>query len=186
MLASLGKCAASQATRRRRWLGSPADFVSSSRGAAVHIGWPVSAKVLEARWRPSATLTNGRRRFPATAARPGCVPFRRVRPGRSPPRDRGRGGGSGPDRAGYRNFLADVFQIAPREPAEPWLSLSGASNTFRDRRFRSAPAARALSTVHGELVVFANDKPDGTPPGNNRGAVTLFSPARRRRPGRRG
>jgi hypothetical protein len=78
---------------------------------------------------------------------------------------------SGPN--GYRNFLADVFQVAPREPAEPWLSLIGRLKDVPGSTFPIGAGCTRTFASSGELVVYANDKPDGYR--KNRGAVTLTS-----------
>ena len=76
----------------------------------------------------------------------------------------------GPD--GYRNFLYDALNFAPRAPGEARLKLMG--------RFKDEPDSAAFPIGAGctktftrpaELVVFGNDRPDGY--ADNRGAVTL-------------
>jgi hypothetical protein len=73
---------------------------------------------------------------------------------------------------GYRNFFFDALEFAPRVPGQPRLKLMG---KFRDEPDRIAFPIGAGCTQtfarSGELVVFANDRPEGY--GDNRGAVTL-------------
>ncbi len=78
---------------------------------------------------------------------------------------------SGPD--GYRNFVADVFQVAPREPSQPWLSLIGGLKDDPGSTFPIGAGCTRTFDRSGELVVFANDKLDGYR--RNKGAVTLLS-----------
>ncbi|MGH6797791.1 MAG: hypothetical protein ACREDI_05350, partial [Roseiarcus sp.] len=76
----------------------------------------------------------------------------------------------GPD--GYRNFLFDALEFTPRVPGEARLRLMC---RFRDEPDSDAFPIGAGCTKtfarSGELVVFANDRPDGY--ADNRGAVTL-------------
>ena len=76
----------------------------------------------------------------------------------------------GPD--GYRNFLFDALEFAPRAPGAARLKLMG---KFRDEPDSAAfPIGAGCTRTFarsGELVVFANDQPGGY--GDNRGAVTL-------------
>jgi len=72
---------------------------------------------------------------------------------------------------GYRNFLADAFQIAPREEGQPWLRLMGRVNGKPDSTFPIGAGCTKTFGHAGDLVVFANDKPDGY--SNNRGSVKL-------------
>jgi hypothetical protein len=76
----------------------------------------------------------------------------------------------GPD--GYRNFVFDALEFAPRAPGQARLKLMG--------KFRGEPDSAAFPigagctqtfARSGELVAFANDLPDGY--ADNRGAVTL-------------
>ena len=76
----------------------------------------------------------------------------------------------GPD--GYRNFLFDALKFKPRVAGEARLKLMG--------KFRGDPDSEAFPigagctktfNRSGELVVFANDRPDGY--ADNRGEVTL-------------
>jgi hypothetical protein len=73
---------------------------------------------------------------------------------------------------GYRNFLYDALELAPRAPREARLKLMG---RFRDEPDRIAFPIGAGCTKtfgrSGEIVAFANDLPDGY--GDNGGAVTL-------------
>jgi hypothetical protein len=73
---------------------------------------------------------------------------------------------------GYRNFLFDALKFAPRVRGQDRLKLMG--------RFRDEPDSAAFPigvgctktfARSGELVVFANDLPEGY--ADNRGAVTL-------------
>jgi hypothetical protein len=76
----------------------------------------------------------------------------------------------GPD--GYRNFLFDALELAPRVPGAARLKLMG---KFRDEPDSAAFPIGAGCTQtfarSGELVVFANDQAEGY--ADNRGAVTL-------------
>ena len=76
----------------------------------------------------------------------------------------------GPD--GYRNFLFDALEFAPRAPGAARLKLMG---KFRDEPDSAAFPIGAGCTQtfarSGELVVFANDQAEGY--ADNRGAVTL-------------
>src|SRR3984885_9583922 len=76
----------------------------------------------------------------------------------------------GPD--GYRNFLFDALEFAPRVPGVARLKLMG---KFQDEPDAAAFPIGAGCTQtfarSGELVVFANDQAEGY--GDNRGAVTL-------------
>ena len=76
----------------------------------------------------------------------------------------------GPD--GYRNFLFDALEFAPRVPGAARLKLMG---KFQDEPDSAAFPIGAGCTQtfarSGELVVFANDQAEGY--GDNRGAVTL-------------
>jgi hypothetical protein len=76
----------------------------------------------------------------------------------------------GPD--GYRNFLFDALEFAPRVPGAARLKLMG---KFRDEPDSAAFPIGAGCTQtfarSGELVVFANDQAEGY--ADNRGAVTL-------------
>src|SRR3984885_7523168 len=76
----------------------------------------------------------------------------------------------GPD--GYRNFLFDALEFAPRVPGAARLELMG---KFQDEPDSAAFPIGAGCTQtfarSGELVVFANDQADGY--ADNRGAVTL-------------
>jgi hypothetical protein len=78
----------------------------------------------------------------------------------------------GPD--GYRNFLFDALEFAPRVPGEARLKLMC---RFRDEADSAAFPIGAGCTKtfarSGELVVFANDLLDGY--GDNRGAITLIA-----------
>ena len=68
----------------------------------------------------------------------------------------------GPD--GYRNFLADAFQLAPRAAGHPWLKLMGQVKTPEGRLRAPFPiGAGATELFHedGELAVFANDNLGG-------------------------
>src|ERR1700740_1672368 len=76
----------------------------------------------------------------------------------------------GPD--GYRNFLYDALDFKPRVPGERRLKLMG--------KFRGDPDSQAFPIGagctktfdrSGEIVVFANDQPEGY--ADNRGEVTL-------------
>ena len=76
----------------------------------------------------------------------------------------------GPD--GYRNFIFDALEFAPRVPGQARLKLMG--------KFRGEPDSAAFPIGagctqtfrrSGELVAFANDLPDGY--ADNSGAVTL-------------
>jgi hypothetical protein len=73
---------------------------------------------------------------------------------------------------GYRNFLYDALELAPRAPREARLKLMG---RFRDEPDRIAFAIGGGCTQtfgrSGEIVAFANDLPDGY--ADNSGAVTL-------------
>ncbi len=73
---------------------------------------------------------------------------------------------------GYRNFLYDALELAPRAPREARLKLMG---RFRDEPDRIAFPIGAGCTKtfarSGELVAFANDLPEGY--ADNDGAVTL-------------
>jgi hypothetical protein len=76
----------------------------------------------------------------------------------------------GPD--GYRNFLFDALEFAPRAPGVARLKLMG---KFRDEPDSAAfPIGAGCTRTFarsGELVVFANDQAEGY--ADNRGAVTL-------------
>src|ERR1700733_11246732 len=76
----------------------------------------------------------------------------------------------GPD--GYRNFLFDALELAPRVPGAARLKLMG---KFRDEPDSAAfPIGAGCTRTFarsGELVVFANDQAEGY--ADNRGAVTL-------------
>jgi hypothetical protein len=76
----------------------------------------------------------------------------------------------GPD--GYRNFLFDALEFAPRAPGAARLKLMG---KFRDEPDSAAfPIGAGCTRTFarsGELVVFANDQAEGY--ADNRGAVTL-------------
>ena len=76
----------------------------------------------------------------------------------------------GPD--GYRNFLFDALEFKPRAPGEARLKLMC---KFRDEPDRAAfPIGAGCTRTFsrsGELVVFANDRPEGY--ADNRGHVTL-------------
>ena len=76
----------------------------------------------------------------------------------------------GPD--GYRNFLFDALKFTPRVPGEARLKLVC---RFRDEpdwaAFPIGAGCAKTFARSGELVVFANDRPDGY--ADNRGAVTL-------------
>jgi hypothetical protein len=78
----------------------------------------------------------------------------------------------GPD--GYRNFVFDALEFAPRVPGQARLKLMG--------KFRGEPDSAAFPigagctqtfARSGELVAFANDRPEGY--ADNRDAVTLTS-----------
>jgi hypothetical protein len=73
---------------------------------------------------------------------------------------------------GYRNFLYDALELAPRAPREARLKLIG---RFRDEPDRIAfPIGAGCTRTFerpGEIVAFANDRPQGYV--DNRGAVTL-------------
>jgi hypothetical protein len=78
----------------------------------------------------------------------------------------------GPD--GYRNFVFDAVEFAPRAPGQARLKLMG--------KFRGEPDSAAFPigagctqtfARSGELVAFANDRPEGY--ADNHGAVTLTS-----------
>src|SRR6202030_140681 len=73
---------------------------------------------------------------------------------------------------GYRNFIFDALEFAPRVPGQPRLKLMC---KFRDEPDSAAFPIGAGCTQtfarSGELVVFANDRLDGY--ASNRGAVTL-------------
>ncbi|MGB7974243.1 MAG: hypothetical protein WCF81_07790 [Roseiarcus sp.] len=76
----------------------------------------------------------------------------------------------GPD--GYRNFLFDALEFAPRVPGEARLRLMG--KFWGDPDATAFPIGAGCTQTFarsGELVVFANDRPDGY--ADNRGAVTL-------------
>ena len=76
----------------------------------------------------------------------------------------------GPD--GYRNFLFDALEFAPRVPGAARLKLMG---KFRDEPDSAAFPIGAGCTQtfarSGELVVFANDQAEGY--GDNRGSLIL-------------
>ncbi len=72
---------------------------------------------------------------------------------------------------GYRNFLADVFQIAPRAPGRPWFSLMGEIRGQPGSAFLIGSGCTHRFDTSGTLVVFANDTPEGY--SNNKGSVTL-------------
>ena len=74
---------------------------------------------------------------------------------------------------GYRNFLADAFQIAPREKGQPWLCLMGCIRGEPDSTFPIGAGCTETFARTGDLVVFANDEPDGY--SNNRGFVKLVA-----------
>jgi hypothetical protein len=73
---------------------------------------------------------------------------------------------------GYRNFVFDALDLAPRVPGQSRLKLMG---RFRDEPDSAAfPIGAACTRTFarsGELVAFANDRPDGY--ADNRGLVTL-------------
>jgi hypothetical protein len=73
---------------------------------------------------------------------------------------------------GYRNFLFDALEFAPRAPGAARLKLMG---KFRDEPDSAAfPIGAGCTRTFarsGELVVFANDQAEGY--ADNRGAVTL-------------
>jgi hypothetical protein len=75
----------------------------------------------------------------------------------------------GPD--GYRNFLADALQIAPRVAEQPWFSLIGEIKGHPRTTFPIGAGCTRTFDRSGTLVAFANDSPDGY--ANNKGAVTL-------------
>ena len=76
---------------------------------------------------------------------------------------------SGP--AGYRNFLADALEIAPRVAGHPWFSLIGEIKGHPGTTFPIAAGCTQTFDRSGTLVAFANDSEDGY--SNNEGAVTL-------------
>jgi hypothetical protein len=75
----------------------------------------------------------------------------------------------GPD--GYRNFLADAVQIAPRAPGSAWLRLMGQIEGRPDTHFPIGAGCTRQFAGGGRLVVFANDRLDGY--ANNSGAILL-------------
>src|SRR3984885_15839802 len=89
----------------------------------------------------------------------------------------------GPD--GYRNFLFDALEFAPRAPGAARLQLMG---KFRDEPDSAAfPIGAGCTRTFarsGELVVFANDQAEGY--ADNRGAVTLTAAPRGPGPGAAG
>ncbi len=72
---------------------------------------------------------------------------------------------------GYRNFLAEVFQVAPRAPGRPWFSLMGEIRGQPGSAFPIGTGCTHKFKSSGTLVVFANDTPNGY--SNNKGSITL-------------
>jgi hypothetical protein len=72
---------------------------------------------------------------------------------------------------GYTNFIADVFQIEPRVPGEPWMRLMGEVDGEPGSIFRIGFGCTRKFETSGMLVVFANDRANGY--ADNNGVVQL-------------
>jgi hypothetical protein len=72
---------------------------------------------------------------------------------------------------GYRNFLADALEIEPRVAGRPWLELIGKIEDDPHSTFPIGSGCTHTFDTSGQLVVFANDSPNGY--ANNKGAVRL-------------
>ncbi len=75
--------------------------------------------------------------------------------------------------AGYRSFIADVFEIKPRTDKGRWLELMGEVVGHPDSVFRIGAGCTHQFAHSGRLIVFANDRPTGYR--NNKDSVTLTS-----------
>ncbi len=74
---------------------------------------------------------------------------------------------------GYQLFLADILDIRPRAPDEPFLCLMGMLQGQPSTTFRIGRDREHTFTANGTLEVFANDV--STRYGNNSGSITLHA-----------